>query len=140
LLIFAGAAAYISPSFYPTKADHHKVVPTYNYASVHVRGTLTCSHGNQDKLKVVEMLTQRMESARATPWSVSDAPREYIDKMLNGIVALSLEIGSIEAKWKASQNRAPIDRRGVVEGLRAKAHGEADLEAAEIAEQYLQRP
>jgi transcriptional regulator len=139
LVIFSGAAAYVSPSFYPTKAEHHKVVPTYNYASVHVRGTLTCSHDKREKLQVVEMLTRRMESGREARWAVSDAPRDYIDRMLDGIVALSVEITSIEAKWKASQNRAPVDRRGVVDGLRAGTNAAADLEAAEIAEQYLDR-
>lgn len=133
LLIFTGAAAYISPSYYPSKAEHHRVVPTYNYACVHVRGALSCSHDAEEKLQVVELLTNRMEARRATPWSVADAPRDYIAKMLQGIVALSLEIHSVEAKWKASQNRSPADRQGVVDGLRADADASAGFEAADIA-------
>ena len=108
-------------------------MPTYNYACVHVRGALSCSHDAEEKLQVVELLTNRMEARRATPWSVADAPRDYIAKMLQGIVALSLEIHSIEAKWKASQNRSPADRQGVVDGLRADADASAAFEAADIA-------
>jgi transcriptional regulator len=139
LLVFSGAEAYISPSYYPTKREHPETVPTFNYARVQLRGTLTCSHDAQEKRRVVETLTNRMESGRAQPWAITDAPPDYIEKMLKGIVALSFEIRAIEAAWKASQNRQPADRRGVVEGLRADARDAAGLEAAELAERAVDR-
>lgn len=139
LLIFSGAEAYISPSYYPTKREQPRVVPTFNYARVQMRGTLACSHDANEKRRAVEMLTNRMEGARAQPWAITDAPPDYIEKMLNGIVALSFEIRAIEAAWKASQNRQPADRRGVVAGLRADARDAAGLEAAELAERELNR-
>ena len=139
LLIFSGAEAYISPSYYPTKREQPGVVPTFNYARVHLRGTLTCSHDAQEKRRVVATLTDRMESGRAEPWAITDAPPDYVEKMLKGIVALSFEIRAIEAAWKASQNRQPADRRGVVAGLRADARDAAGLEAAELAERELNR-
>ena len=129
LLVFSGAAAYISPSLYPTKQETHEVVPTYNYVSVHVRGRLTCSHDPAVKRRCVERLTQRMEASRAEPWSVADAPPAYIDRMLEGFVALTLEVGEITAKSKSSQNRLPRDQLGVLEGLRADP---ATLEAAQV--------
>jgi transcriptional regulator len=135
LVVFTGSDAYVSPSFYPSKLEHHKVVPTYNYVAVHVRGRLSCSHDPAEKLRCVEMLTRRMESSRQSPWSVSDAPRDYIEQMLAGFVALSLSIDSIEAKTKASQNRSREDQAGVVLGLRsASAHSSALEAAAMIAE------
>lgn len=139
LLVFAGADAYVSPSFYPGKADHHRVVPTYNYAAVHVRGELSCSHDKATKLRTVELLTERMEAGRAQAWAVTDAPASYIDKMLDGIVALALEIRAIEAKFKASQNRSEADQRGVAAGLRATGGTPAQLEAADMIEQGLTR-
>jgi transcriptional regulator len=130
---------HISPSYYPTKREQPGVVPTFNYARVHLRGTLTCSHDAQEKRRVVATLTNRMESSRAEPWAITDAPPDFIEKMLKGIVALSFEIQAIEAAWKASQNRRTADRRGVVDGLRGDAHDAAGLEAAELAERELGR-
>ncbi|HET7202930.1 MAG TPA: FMN-binding negative transcriptional regulator [Steroidobacteraceae bacterium] len=139
LLVFAGAEAYVSPAFYPGKAEHHRVVPTFNYAAVHLRGELSCSHDKATKLRTVEFLTKHMEAAREAPWSVSDAPPAYVDKMLDGIVALSFEIRAIEAKFKASQNKSEVDRRGVVAGLRPAANAPGPSEAAELIEQGLPR-
>ena len=139
LLVFAGAEAYVSPSYYPGKSEHHRVVPTYNYAAVHVRGELSCSHDKATKLQTVELLTSRMEAGRAQPWAVTDAPPEYVDRMLDGFVALALEIRAIEAKFKASQNKSEADRRGVATGLRATGGRSASLEAAEMIEQGLTR-
>lgn len=117
VLAFSGASAYISPSFYPSKRETHQVVPTWNYRAVHVRGTLACTHDRDAKLQIVERLTRHMESGRTAPWAVSDAPADYIDKMLQGIVGLTLTISDVTAKTKASQNRTPADQRGVLEGL-----------------------
>lgn len=134
VLAFSGASAYISPSFYPSKRETHQVVPTWNYRTVHVRGTLTCTHDRDAKLGIVERLTRHMESGRAEPWAVSDAPADYIDKMLQGIVGLTLTITEVTAKTKASQNRTPADQRGALEGLRDDP---ASAEAAALIAQRL---
>ena len=118
VLAFSGASAYISPSFYPSKRETHQVVPTWNYRAIHVRGTLACTHDRDAKLQIVERLTRHMESGRADPWAVSDAPNDYIEKMLQGIVGLTLTINEVAAKMKASQNRTLADQRGVLLGLR----------------------
>ena len=140
LLVFLGADAYVSPSYYPSKSRDPRTVPTYNYVAVHVRGRLGCSHDRADKLRAVELLTTKMESGRPNPWSVSDAPQDYLDKMLGGIVALTLHIESVEAKWKASQNRSTEDQRGVIEGLRAGPPGSPALEAAAAVECSMKKP
>lgn len=117
LLAFTGASAYVSPSLYPSKAVTHEVVPTWNYVSIHMRGVLRCSHDRNEKRRVVDALTRQMEASRDQPWSIDDAPTAYIDKMLDGIVALSFEIEGVDAKFKASQNRTLEDRHGVAQGL-----------------------
>lgn len=137
LLVFSGADAYVSPSYYPGKDEHHKVVPTYNYVAVHVRGELSCAHDKETKLRAVELLTGRMEAGRARPWAVADAPASYVDRMLDGIVALSLEVRAIEAKFKASQNRPEADRRGVIAGLRGEHRATPGQEAAALIEESL---
>ena len=118
VVAFTGASAYISPSFYPSKRETHQVVPTWNYRAVHVRGTLACTHDRDAKLQLVERLTRHMEAQRQEPWAVSDAPADYIEKMLQGLVGLTLTISEVVAKTKASQNRTPADQRGALEGLR----------------------
>ncbi|MEY4356795.1 MAG: hypothetical protein RL469_121 [Pseudomonadota bacterium] len=130
VLVFTGASAYVSPSLYPSKRSTHEVVPTWNYATVHLRGRITCSHERTVKLDIVERLTHMMESGRREPWAVSDAPASYIEKMLAGIVALQFDIETSTAKFKASQNRSIEDRHGVIDGL---AKDSATQEAARIA-------
>lgn len=136
VVAFTGASAYISPSFYPSKRETHQVVPTWNYRAVHVRGRLVCTHDRDAKLHIVERLTRHMESQRRDPWAVSDAPADYIDKMLQGIVGLTLTITEVTAKTKASQNRTPTDQRGALEGLRDDP---ASAEAAALIAQRLGR-
>ena len=119
LVIFAGADAYISPSFYPTKAEHGKVVPTWNYLAVHAYGKAEVFTDAERLLAVVSALTDRHESRRAQPWAVSDAPADYIDGMLKAIVGFALPIQRLEGKRKLSQNRSPADIAGVREGLSA---------------------
>jgi len=123
----------VSPSFYPSKARTHEVVPTWNYVAVHVRGTLHAVHDEGGKLAIVTALTDRMEAPRSAPWKVTDATADYIEKMLQGIVGLTLTITEVTAKTKASQNRTPADQRGALAGLRA------DPAAAEAAELIAQR-
>ena len=136
VVAFTGASAYISPSFYPSKHETHQVTPTWNYRAVHVRGTLTCTHDRDAKLQRVEQLTRHMESQRREPWAVSDAPADYIDMMLQGIVGLTLTISEVIAKTKASQNRTPADQRGALAGLRGDP---ATAEAADLLAQRIGR-
>lgn len=134
LLIFEGPSAYITPNWYPSKQENHQVVPTYNYALVHVYGKLTASHDEQVKRLVVEHLTDSMEGMRPEPWSVSDAPADFIEKMLGAIVAVGLTVTRIEAKWKVSQNRSASDKAGIVTGLKRDALSEADQKMARMVQ------
>ena len=117
LVIFAGADAYVSPGFYPSKAEHGKVVPTWNYVAVHAYGTADVFTDAERLLNLVSALTDRHEAGRALPWKVVDAPADYIDGMLKAIVGFALPIQRLEGKRKLSQNRSAEDIAGVREGL-----------------------
>ncbi|MBC2654015.1 FMN-binding negative transcriptional regulator [Pseudomonas sp. MSSRFD41] len=121
LVIFEGGDAYVSPSFYPSKAEHGKVVPTWNYVAVHAYGQAEVFHDPQRLLKLVGALTERHEAGRQQPWKVEDAPADYIDGMLKAIVGFALPIQRLEGKRKLSQNRDARDMAGVREGLAASA-------------------
>ncbi|HZV66262.1 MAG TPA: FMN-binding negative transcriptional regulator [Telluria sp.] len=110
LVVFQGPSAYISPSLYEEKQASGKVVPTYNYAVVHAHGTLHAIDDPAWLLAFLDQLTQRHESARAAPWSVHDAPRDYIDKLLGAIVGIEIRVERMQGKWKTSQNRPHQDR------------------------------
>ncbi|CAI8763054.1 MULTISPECIES: FMN-binding negative transcriptional regulator [Pseudomonas] len=119
LVIFAGAEAYVSPGFYPSKAEHGKVVPTWNYVAVHAYGSAEV-FTDADRLRtLVSALTDRHEAGRAQPWKVADAPADYIDGMLKAIVGFALPIQRLQGKRKLSQNRNAADIAGVREGLAA---------------------
>jgi transcriptional regulator len=120
LAIVHGPQAYISPSWYESKARHGRVVPTWNYEAVHLTGTIEFHQDTEWLRSFVTRLTQRHEGGRAHPWAVSDAPPEYIDGQLRAIVGVELTITAIEAKQKLSQNRSALDREGVVAGLRGE--------------------
>ena len=119
LVIFAGADAYVSPAFYPAKAEHGKVVPTWNYIAVHAYGEPEVFTDAERLLAVVTALTDRHEGQRTQPWKVSDAPADYIDGMLKAIVGFALPIERLVGKRKLSQNRSEADINGVREGLAA---------------------
>ena len=119
LVIFAGAEAYVSPAFYPAKAEHGKVVPTWNYLAVHAYGQADVFTDAQRLLTLVSALTDRHESGRTQPWKVTDAPADYIEGMLKAIVGFALPIQRLEGKRKLSQNRSAADIAGVREGLAA---------------------
>ena len=119
LVIFAGADAYVSPGFYPSKAEHGKVVPTWNYVAVHAYGSAEVFSDADRLLGLVSALTDRHEANRAQPWKVADAPADYIDGMLKAIVGFALPIQRLEGKRKLSQNRSTADIAGVREGLAA---------------------
>jgi transcriptional regulator len=119
LAIFTGANAYVSPNWYPSKAEHGKVVPTWNYETVHIRGTFVAHDDAGWTKALVTRLTERHESSMAAPWRVSDAPAEYIDSMVRAIVGVEVRITSIQAKRKLSQNRPAEDAASVAENLAA---------------------
>lgn len=121
LAVFTGPQAYITPNAYPSKAEHHRVVPTYNYATVQVRGRLLASDETAVKLGVVSQLTDRAEHGQAKPWSVSDAPDDFVAANLRAIVAIEIRIESVTAKFKLSQNRNAGDQAGVRDYLAGKA-------------------
>ncbi len=117
LAIFHGPDAYITPSWYPTKREHGKAVPTWNYAIVHVRGPLRVIHDADWLRRQVDALTRQQERDFAEPWAVSDAPADYVEQMLAAIVGIEMTVGSLEGKWKASQNQPEGNRAGVIAGL-----------------------
>lgn len=129
LAIFTGASAYVSPNWYPSKAEHGKVVPTWNYETVHVRGGFVVHDDAAWKRALVTRLTQRHESRFEAPWAIDDAPPEYIATMLKAIVGIEVRITSVQTKRKLSQNRPETDVAGVVGGLT-----ESGDEAALVAE------
>jgi transcriptional regulator len=117
MAIFQGPTSYISPSYYPSKLETHRVVPTWNYAVVHVHATLNVIDDAGWILNQIQSLTAQQEANRQQPWQVSDAPKDYIDKLLSALIGLELSIEAIEGKWKVSQNQKPIDHQGVIDGL-----------------------
>lgn len=122
LAIFLGPHAYVSPSWYPSKAETGKAVPTWNYLTVHARGAINWIQ-DADWLRAhVGALSQTHEAGRAQPWAVTDAPAGYVDGLLRAIVGFELTIAKLEGKWKLSQNRDAADRAGVREGLLRDGH------------------
>jgi transcriptional regulator len=117
LLIFQGPQSYVTPSWYASKAEHGKVVPTWNYVVVQARGTPRVVE-DADWLKAqINALTREHEGSRAEPWEVSDAPDAFIDSRLEHIIGVEIRVHDIAGKWKVSQNRSEADRRGVANGL-----------------------
>jgi transcriptional regulator len=117
LVVFQGPQAYISPSWYATKTETGKVVPTWNYVMVQASGRLKVMDDAAWVRQLVTDLTQRHESPRALPWKVDDAPADYIDSLLRAIVGIEIELVSLTGKWKVTQNRPAADRDGVARGL-----------------------
>lgn len=137
LVVFQGPEAYISPTWYASKATSHKVVPTWNYAMVQVRGRARVVEDPAWLGQQLRALTALQEGALPEPWEVDDAPIDFIEGLLKAIIGIEIPIASIEGKWKVSQNRGKADAEGVVAGLnsRAAAAGEgAAAMAALVAE------
>jgi transcriptional regulator len=120
LVVFQGPECYVTPSWYPSKAEHGKVVPTWNFSMVQVRGKPQLMDDAAWVRAQIDEMTSQHESGRAHPWKVSDAPDDYIATQLKAIVGIEIPIRTIEGKWKMSQNRPPADRQGVIDGLRAE--------------------
>ncbi len=125
LAIFQGPQAYVSPSFYPSKQENGEVVPTWDYAVVHARGTLRFEQEAPWLRELVTRLTDSHEASRREPWKVTDAPPPYIEQMLGLIVGFELSIAGLTGKWKISQNHPSANRQGVVRGLRETAEADS---------------
>mgnify|MGYP001231026823 CR=1 FL=1 len=130
LLVLAGPEAYVTPAWYPSRAEHGKTVPTWNYEAVHLSGRLEWFEDPERLDGVVRDLSALHEEGRAEPWSIGDAPRAYIDALLRGIVGVALHVERIEAKRKLSQNKSEADFHGVAAGLAASAEPMAQEVAA----------
>jgi transcriptional regulator len=124
LVVFQGPDAYITPSWYVSKQEHGRVVPTWNYAVVQVSGTPRVMDDPDWLRAQIHDLTTLQEAKRPTPWSVTDAPESYISGQIKVIIGIEIPISTIVGKWKVSQNRSAADRLGVEEGLRREGIGE----------------
>jgi transcriptional regulator len=135
LAIFQGPSVYITPSWYPSKEQTGRVVPTYNYVVVHAHGSLKTYEDPELLLRNVRALTELHEASFAERWSVDDAPADFIRGQLKGIVGIEIPISRLEGKWKVSQNRVPADRQGVIDGLRSAG----DVKSLAMADQVASR-
>jgi len=133
LATWVGPDAYVSPSYYPSKQEHGKVVPTWNYITVQAKGLVTFHDDAEWKRSHVASLTNFHEQAMPAPWSIDDAPADFIEGMVNAIVGFELRVTSIEGKWKLSQNRPEPDIAGVISGMDSQGSESAASVAQEIA-------
>jgi transcriptional regulator len=140
LVIFQGVESYITPSWYAAKREHGKVVPTWNYATVQVHGPLRAIEDRDWLARQIAALTGENEGKRSEPWSVTDAPEQFVAAQIKGIVGIEIPISRIEGKWKVSQNRPEADREGVIDGLREAGDESADAMAALVATFGPQKP
>lgn len=133
LVVFQGSDHYIRPGWYETKRETHKVVPTWNYAMVQARGHARAIEDKNWLAQQIRSVTTMMEGGAPEPWSVDDAPDDFIASQIKGIIGIEIAITALEGKWKVSQNRNEADRRGVVEGLSELSDPAADAMAAMVA-------
>jgi len=133
LVVFQGPQAYVTPSWYATKRETGKVVPTWNYATVHAWGCPRVMNDDVWLRRQIEDLTRSRESLRAAPWRVDDAPADFVAAQMRGIVGVEIAVTRIEGKWKMSQNRPEADRTGVIAGFR-EAGGAGEAIAAIVEE------
>ncbi|MEO8311473.1 MAG: FMN-binding negative transcriptional regulator [Caldimonas sp.] len=131
LVVFQGPQGYVSPAWYPSKAEHGKVVPTWNYLMAQARGRLRAIDDKAWLRAFVTRLTDHHEGRRPAPWAVTDAPADFVDATLGAIVGIEIALTSLVGKWKVSQNRSAADRAGVVDGL-LREHDDTAL-AAEVS-------
>jgi transcriptional regulator len=129
VVMFQGPQAYITPGWYPGKTEHGRVVPTWNYMVAHAHGVARAIEDREWLLDMLNRLTNAQEARQAAPWSVSDAPRSFIDKLMGVIVGIELPIERLEGKLKVSQDEANQDRHGTVQGLRNKPGDETEAVA-----------
>ena len=138
LVLFQGPQAYVTPSWYPSKAEHEKVVPTWNYVMVQARGKPRLIDDADWLRAQISHLTDTQEHHRPTSWKVTDAPEDFITGLLKAIIGLEISVRQIEGKWKVSQNRSAADRQGVADGLRQE--DSASPMAALVAAHRKDRP
>jgi transcriptional regulator len=124
LIIFQGQNRYISPAAYATKAEHGRVVPTWNYTAVHAYGRLRLVDDADWLLAQLTSLTAEHEAGQSSPWAVSDAPSDYIEKMLGAVVGIEIAIDRLIGKWKLSQNQPPANQASLIEALAGTPMGE----------------
>lgn len=136
LIIFQGPQAYISPSWYPSKAEHGKAVPTWNYVVVQARGKVKFVHDRDWLLAHVSELSKTHEINRNEPWHVDDAPKDFIERLLNGIVGMEIPLEKIVGKWKVSKDRPMLDKQGVINGL-SEAGSQYELMMANLITQHI---
>ena len=134
LVVFQGTEHYISPNWYETKRETHKVVPTWNYAMVQARGIARAVEDKGWLAQQIRGATDMMEGGTPQPWKVDDAPDDFIASQIKGIVGIEIELTALDGKWKVSQNRNEADRMGVVEGLHELGDEAAHTMAALVAE------
>jgi transcriptional regulator len=139
LVIFHGPQAYVSPAWYSSRAAHGRVVPTWNYAVVHAYGTPRAVQDPAWLLRHVAQLTGAHEAGQARPWRVAEAPNDYMEQMIGGIVGVEIALARLEGKWKVSQNRMRSDQLGVVAGLQQQGTDDARA-MAELVMQRLNAP
>ena len=132
LVVFQGPQAYVSPNWYPSKADHGKVVPTWNYVMVQARGTLRAIDDAAWVHALVSRLTTHHEATQPKPWAVTDAPPDYIATMTRAIVGIEITLSALTGKWKVSQNRSAADRDGVSRGLTAAGRTDSATLAGDV--------
>jgi transcriptional regulator len=135
LVVFQGLSHYVTPEWYPTKREHGKAVPTWNYTHVQMRGRAELREDRAFLLPHVTAMTQTHEGARETPWAVTDAPDDYIEAQLRAIVGIEIKVERWSGKFKLSQNRSEIDRAGVIDGLAAEPDAAGPQMAAEMKAQ-----
>ena len=134
LVIFQGLNAYVSPSWYPSKQEHGRVVPTWNYEVAHVTGKLSWRDDPKWLREQLDKLTARFESGRPEPWAMSDAPDDYLARQVASVIGIELQVREVRVKRKLSQNRSVKDREGVVAGLSDSSAPSDQLLAAVMAE------
>jgi transcriptional regulator len=139
LALCLGPHAYVRPGWYPAKAEHGKVVPTWAYISVEMRGTIQKMPSMDHLLRHVRALSDQEEAGMAQPWSVDDPPGDFVEKLARGIVGLSIRIDSMQGVWKLNQHRSTEDRLGMIEGFTARDEA-ASAELAEIMRQIEAKP
>lgn len=141
LAVFHGPNSYVSPTWYPSKRQNGKVVPTWNYAVVHAHGTLNVIDDHAWLRDHLQAFTAQQEKAFSEPWTMTDAPAEFLERLVGAVVGIELVIKRIRGKWKAGQNQSQENRNGVVRGLQRVGTDEAREMAAlvEAADRQLQK-
>jgi len=132
MVIFTGPDAYITPTWYPSKQEHGKVVPTWNYVAVHAYGTVRFIDDRNFLMQHLETLTDQHEASHEHPWAMHDAPQDYLEALARAVIGVEIEITRLEGKWKMSQNRPADDVDGVIEGLSTSSSEVARAVADEV--------